>query len=74
MPGSVAPYSDADTSEATRWFDYVEAAFCGLSGDDAVAATVEAIDKAHRRGAISESVAALLSEIYDVPHEAYAMA
>jgi hypothetical protein len=65
----VAPYSSADTAQAAKWLDYVADSFAGISGTAArVGAIQEAIDKAVRRGAITEGCAALLAETFDVPH------
>ncbi|MGX5776985.1 hypothetical protein [Methylorubrum zatmanii] len=67
----VAPYSAQDTAQAAEWLDYVADSFAGVSGTPArIGAIQEAIDKAVRRGAISEGCAALLAETFDVPHHA----
>ncbi|MCJ2131591.1 hypothetical protein [Methylobacterium sp. E-045] len=63
---AIAPYSRAETAAAASWVRYIDQAI--TAGGEPAAAIVEAIDKLYRRGLVTESVAALLSEIFDVPH------
>jgi hypothetical protein len=72
MTGTVLPYSPAETATAAHWLPYLatvrEAACADASAtvEDLDAATVEAIDKLQRRGAIPGAVAALLGEVFNV--------
>jgi hypothetical protein len=63
--GRVAPYTAAETAEASTWLAYVDGVLAVAIGDPA-AAIVEAIDKAQRRAGLSVGAAALLAEIFDV--------
>jgi hypothetical protein len=63
-PSAIAPYSRAETATAASWLPYVSDAID--AGSDPVASILEAVDKLYRRGLITEAVAALLCEIYDV--------
>lgn len=67
-PSAIAPYSHAETATAASWLPYVSDAID--AGGDPVTSIVEAVDKLYRRGLITEAVAALLCEIFDVPHSA----
>jgi hypothetical protein len=63
-PSAIAPYSRAETATAASWLPYVEQAI--EAGSEPTADIVEAIDKLYRRGVVTEAVAALLHEIFDV--------
>jgi hypothetical protein len=69
IPSAIAPYSRAETAAAAAWVPYVDQAIAACPGD-ATGAIIEAVDKLYRRGLVTESVAALLAEIFDVPHSA----
>jgi hypothetical protein len=63
--GRVAPYTAAETAEASTWLAYIDGVLAAAISDPA-GAIVEAIDKAQRRAGLSAGAAALLAEIFDV--------
>jgi hypothetical protein len=63
--GCIAPYTPAETAEASTWLPYIDGVLATVVEDPA-AAIIEAIDKARRRAGLSEGAAALLAEIFDV--------
>ena len=63
--GRVAPYTHAETAEASTWLAYIDGVLATVI-DDPATAIVEAIDKAQRRAGLSAGAAALLAEIFDV--------
>lgn len=65
IPSAIAPYSRAETAAAAAWVPYVDQAIAACP-QDATGAIIEAVDKLYRRGLVTEAVAALLAEIFDV--------